>query len=420
MKVPTPIQLAKNVSLYVIPCNIFKTTSINIFIPCELNDNYTYQALIPPVLARGTRLLPDRKSIKRLMQELYGASFSSGVRKLGNKQIMCFDMSFVNDRYIDHSDDLFERSCDFLHEILFDPFMQNGVFRQDYVLQESFNLKQQILSIINDKAEYSAMRLNQVMNPGKSFTKCVYGNANELDNINEQKLFDVYKSVINTNPIDIFVVGDVCPDEIAKKISDKFNFVDRLSLEKYVPEVVIPSKVTNETEHMDVKQGKLNIGFRTNITASHAHYHKLVAFNEIFGGGLNSKLFMNVREKASLCYTVYSAVDKYNGQLFVYTGIDSANYQKAYDIIKEQLLAIINGDISDFEMSAAKKEYRTRLKAVNDSAAAMVNYCYGSIVSGNTASTDEFMELIDSVTKDDVIAIAKSLLEDTVFFLTGN
>ena len=420
MNVPEPIVLAKNVNLYVMPCSIFKTTSINVFIPTELDDDYTYHALIPNVLARGTVSYPDRKAIKRHLQDLYGATVAADVRKYGNKQVMSFGVGVIDDQYIQSEDSLLEQAVEFLRQLIFEPTTENGLFRQDYVVQEAYNLKQQILSIINDKAEYSAMRLNREMNPGKVFTKCVFGDADELDNIDENRLFRVYKSIIATNPVDIFVAGDVDVARVTEIIKNNLVFGDRGSLPEYIPEPVYPTEVKYKQEKMDVKQGKLNIGYRTNMTAQHEDYCKLLMFNEVFGGGLNSKLFMNVREKASLCYTVYSAVDKFNGQLFVYTGIETANYQKAYDIIKEQLQAIIDGDISDFEMEAAVKEYRTRLKAVNDSMAQMVNFCYSNILAGVRISTEEQEQKICSVTKADIVDIAGRIAEDTVFFLTNN
>ncbi len=383
-----------------------------------LNENYTYHALIPRVLARGTAKHPDRKSIKRLMQELYGASFAADIRKLGNKQIMSFGMDVVDDQYI--NSDLFCHAADFLHELIFEPCLEDGLFRQDYVVQESQNLKQQILSIVNDKAEYSAMRLNQIMNEGADFTKCVFGDADELDNIDAQKIYSVYSEIMSTHPVDIFVVGDVDESRVKQIVAEKFNFKNRITLPEYIAENKYPTQVHRQTENMDVKQAKLNIGFRTNITASSSEYVKLCMFNEIFGGGLNSKLFMNVRERASLCYTVYSALDKFNGQLFVYTGINPENDTKAYEIIKEQLRAIIDGDISDFEMEAAQKEYRTRLKAVNDSAAAMVNYTYSNIMVGAETSAEELLDEIMQVTKADIVEMANAIMEDTVFLLTVN
>ena len=171
---------------------------------------------------------------------------------------------------------------------------------------------------------------------------------------------------------------------------------------------------------MDVQQGKLNIGFRTNITQSDPDYYKLLMMNAIFGGSLNSKLFMNVREKASLCYYCSSRVDKFNGQLIVYTGIDVSNYQKAYDIIKEQLQACIDGDITDIEYSAAIKDFESSLKAINDSAASMINYCYSALQAGAIVAPEEYMAGIRKVTKEDIAQIASSIKEDTIYFLKSS
>ena len=411
------IQLADNVNLYIIPCDIYKTTSISIFIPCELNDNYTYHALFPQVLKRGTVLHPDQRSIEMLMQELYGANFGTSVKKYGNKQILSFSMDIADSQYIQSHENLFSYAVNFLHELMFEPVTENGLFRHEYVLQEAFNLKQQIMSIINNKFEYSRKRLIEEMDSGKQYVKCEYGNEKELDNIDPQRLFEVYKDVIDNTPVDIFVAGNIDENEIKSVFADKFNFTNRKALKPYSPDTVIPQSVRFVDEAMDVKQGKLNIGFRTNITAADPDYFKLLMFNAVFGGTVNSKLFMNVREKASLCYDVGSSVDKFNGILTVCTGIEPSNREKAYNIIMEQLSAIINGDISGFEYDSSIKDFRTRAKAIKDSAFAMINFHYGNHMAGLDVSPEEYTELIQNVKKEDIPEIASKIYEDTVYFL---
>ncbi len=419
MNSPTIIKLAENVNLYVINCDIFKTTAIKIFIPCELNENYTYHALIPQILKRGTKKHPDQKSIEILMQDLYGANFFTSIRKYGNKQILSFNMDIIDEQYLLSNEDLLSNAVNFLNELINEPLLENDLFKHEYVLQEAFNLKQQIMSIKNDKTSYSINRLNEEMNPGADFTKCEYGSADELDSIDPHKLICVYKKIISENPIDIFIVGDIDVQK-ARNLFSVFNFNNKKSLATYVPVFYLPENVRYSEELMDVQQGKLNIGFRTNIIQVHQDFYKLLMFNSIFGGSLNSKLFMNVREKASLCYYCSSRVDKFNGQLIVYTGIDVLNYQKAYDIIKEQLQACISGDITDFEYDAAIKDFESSLKSINDSAASMVNYCYSNIQAGVSTTPEEYISNIKKVTKEDIIRIASSLKEDTIYFLKSS
>lgn len=421
MKLPVSSQLAENVNLHVIQCNNFKTTSINIFIPCELaSDVYSLRAAVPYVLARGTQNHPDRKCINKYMKDLYGATYSCGVRKYGFDQILNFSMSIVDDRYVNSSDSLFNHAINFLYELIYEPLQENGAFRQDYIVQERDNLKQQILSIINDKEEYAQFRLNELMNPGEPYTRCVFGDINEIDSINGNTLLNVYNETVFEKPIDIFVVGNVELQYVADSLCKKFNFTTRKPHIYHNVKNVYPQKLNEFKEIANVKQGKLNIGYRTNIKPLSEDYFKLCMFNEIFGGGLNSKLFVNVREKASLCYSVYSSINKFTQQMFVATGIDTSNKQKAYDLINLQLDAIRKGDISDFEMDAAKKEYKTRLRAVTDSAAGAVNFYYSNIIAaGKFVSPEKYNQNTSKVTKDDIIKTAKQIQEDSLFFLTN-
>lgn len=275
------------------------------------------------------------------------------------------------------------------------------------------------MSIINDKDQYGRFRLNQEMNPGKDFTKCVYGNENELDNIDPSKLFDIYKDIINNNPIDIFVVGDVCDEKVQQLFLSKFNFKNRKALPKYIPEKTIPCDVKHINEPMNVKQRKLNIGFKTGITATDDDYFNLMMFNAILGGTVNSKLFMNVREKASLCYYVMSYVDKFNAQLIICTGIDIQNYQKAYDIIKEQIKAIADNDITDSEFDAAVRDFKGKNRAINDSAYSMIMYYYSNMMAGLNISPEEYTKAIENVKKENIHKMASKIYEDTVYFLTS-
>lgn len=410
-------KLAENVDLYVIPTDIFKTVSIRVFIPCELGCDYTYQALIPQVLERGTERFPDQKSIAVYLDELYDAGVSSNVSKYGNKQVLSFRITVINDRFTENSEKLFPEAVKFLKDLIFKPVTENGLFRHDYVLQEAFNLKQQILSNINDKPNYSIKRLNEEMNPGKDFTKNVYGCIEDIESLDETRLFNVYKNIIENNPVSIFVVGDVDFENVKSEISNEFSLKARKALPLYIPDAVIPESTKYVEEKMAISQGRLNIGYRTNITMADDDFFKLVMFNSILGGTVTSKLFANVREKAGLCYSIGSFTDKFNGQLIIYMGIDCKNKDKALELTRAQIKAIANGDISDFEFDAALKDALSELKTINDSSASMTNIRFRGIMAGRVFDESEYRKGLLAVTKDDVIKIASLIKEDTVYFL---
>ncbi len=419
MKKSEPIQLAANVNLYVMPCSIFKTTRIAFFIPSELDSDYSYNALIPAVLRRGCKSYPDQKSIEILTQELYGASLSSGVRKYQSKQVLYFTINFVDGQYLSSGEDLTDKVLGFMYELMNEPVTENGKFRTEYVRQEAFNQKQYVLSLVNDKDAFARQRLLEEMAPGKPFTKCAYGDSKELDNIDEKHLFEVYKRLISENPVDIFVVGDIEPDIIKEKLSSRFRFSDRKALLPFTPEIVRPESVKTREEVMNVKQGRLNIGFRSDIAVSDKEFFDLVMFNAVLGGNVNSKLFTNVREKASLCYNIWSSYDRFTNILTIATGIDCKNRDKAYDIIMEQIKAIADSDISDFEFEASMKDVITRTRTVSDSALSMIFYRYADIMAGVDYPPDEYISKVSSVRKEALPAIASRIYEDTVYFLKG-
>ncbi len=409
------------IEVYKIAAGKFKTSSINFFFNDNLSrESVTSNALIPAVLRRGCNQLKTFRDIALRLEELYGASFDCGVAKKGECQIIQFYMEFVSDKFTLEDSSLFESAFDLLFEIVNAPELENGAFREGYLLQEKDNLKKLIESRMNDKMQYGVERCFEEMCREEPYGIYEYGYVSDLENITSGKLYAQYKKMIEEYPLQVFLAGDLDSgkiDRVIKKLSTMArNQVKKLNccnVEKSV------DTVKNITEKMNVTQGKLTLGFRTNTPPGGADYYSLVVFNGILGGGIHSKLFQNVREKASLAYYSYSRLDRFKGLMVISSGIDMKNKDKAQEIMLEQVKEIRKGNISEYEFESTIKTIETGIKSLMDSQMQIVDFYLSQAVANTSDSFATMAEKIKKVTRQDVIDISSKIQLDTVYFLTG-
>lgn len=411
-------ELGQGVKLHVIPDKKFKTVYISYCFHRDLDEDYTYNALIPAVLKRGCQGYENQKQIGTYLEEQYGALFDVGVQKRGERQILRFTMDLVNEKYIG-KDGLLAQAFYFLDRIITKPLLENSIFKDDYVNQEKENLKNRILAMINDKMQYSMERCIQEMCRGEKYARYVLGNADELNLLDSSKLYSVYEDMIAGSPLDIFVVGDVDTEKISVLVKNSLT-LDRVHT-KIIPETIIKKVGVKEREvieRMDVSQAKLNIGFRTNTSVRDRQYFPLVLYASILGGGPHSKLFINVREKSSLAYYAFARLEKYKGLMLIGSGIDAANYGEALKIIIEQIKEIERGKVSEKEFTAAVNAITTSLMGAKDEPEQLVNYYLGNAVTGVKYTLEDSIHEIQKLKPEDVIEVSNRIKTDTIYLLS--
>jgi predicted Zn-dependent peptidase len=415
------IASVNGIKIFQIKSNKFKTNSINIFFHDDLSkERATKNALLPAVLRRGCEGYPTNRDISLRLEELYGAVFDCGVTKKGESQVIQFYLEFVSDKYAKSGDNLTQKTFDLLLKIITKPIVEKNVFKAEYVEQESKNLKELIEGRINDKVQYAVDKCLEEMCKGEPFGIYDYGSLEELQKINAKNLYEHYKYFLETLPVYVFIYGDLDDNKI-KYIIDGLSAIRRGSV-KTVGKTGIESKVgdvKNITERMNVTQGKLCMGFRTNVSPDSKDYYKLMVYNSILGGGLHSKLFQNVREKAGLAYYVFSRLDKFKGLMVISSGIEIDNRDKAIEIIKKQLEDIKNGNITDYEYEASIKSMETGVKSLIDSQLQVVDFYLSQHIIGKDDGPNDIIEKVKQVTKKDVVDIAEKIKLDTLYFLTS-
>ena len=328
---PDIINIKDNITLHYVPTSKFKTTTFSIYIQRPLTrEETTLNSLLSMVIRRGCPGFEDTKILSRHLDGLYGTAFSTTVRKKGERQVLGAIFQFINDKFLDEDIDIFSEVLKLADSAI----LKQESFKEEYVNQEKENLKQQILSVVNDKRTYASKRCTEIMCNDEAYGISKNGYIDDLDKIDGATLYNHYKNVILKSPVDIFVNGDVDIDSIAQKL--KIMFAD-FNVECTLPEPADVKRnvaeVKKVTEEQQIVQGKLSIGFRTNVYVNDEDYPAMMMYNSILGCGIFSKLFNNVREKLSLCYYASSSVDYLKGIMLINSGIEVSNFQKAYDEI---------------------------------------------------------------------------------------
>ena len=376
-------------------------------------------ALLPAVLLRGTRAYPDMRAITGRLDELYGASVGALVRRVGDYQTTGLHCGFMEDRFALEGDAIFAPMVTLLRQLLTEPILEGEGFCREFVESEKKNLIATIEAERNDKRAYAASRLMKLMCKEDSFGIPRLGEKEQVAEITPESLYDHYQTILRTSAVNLFYVGSSSAETVAQLTKPLLEGIDRQpeKLPEQTPFHACP--VSENEEKMDITQAKLCMGFVTPVTNQSPDFAAMQVCNMIFGGGMTSKLFMNVREKLSLCYSIGSGYHGSKGILTVSAGIDTEQYDKVRQEIFAQLDACCQGDITEDELVAAKEAILSSLRGVTDSPGAIENYCITSTLSGLPLSVPEYMSAVAAVTAQQVAAVAKTLQLHTSFFLKG-
>ena len=366
-------------------------------------------ALLPSVLLRGTRRCPDLRAVTQRLDELYGAAIGPLVRRVGDYQTTGFYCGFMDDRFALPGDQVLRPMLEFVGELLMDSPRENGTFLPEFVESEKKNLISTIESDRNDKRLYAMRRLLRTMCAADSFGIPRLGEIEEVAAITPETLTRHYEKILRTSPVELFYVGSAPAEEVMDAVRPLLAGLARepQSLSAQTAFKSCPGQDLVET--MDVAQGKLCMGFTTPITNRCREFPAMQMLNAILGGGMTSKLFRNVREKMSLCYSIDSAYYGTKGILLASAGIDFDKEEITRREILNQLRACQEGDITDEELGAAREAILSSLRAVQDAPGAIENFYGTAALSGLCLTREEYMQAVEQATREDVVRCAQSL-----------
>lgn len=417
-------QIMPNVVLTCLTTTKFKTgcLSVNLLTPL-CREAASRNALIPMVLCRGTATLPDMAAISSKLDSLYGARIKPVVRKKGEIQVTGLYADFADDAFIPGGSLIVEQMSALMSEMLLMPRTHGGLLFREYVESEREKLLEQIRGRINEKRAYSMQRLCELMCAMEAYATDRLGSETEAENISATELTRHFHDILASSPIEIFYCGSVEPKRVKAALQSAFASLPRSNVEIDLGTDIrmnsLESAPRRFEEEMQVTQGKLAIGFRLGECMEDPNTAAIRVFNAVYGGGVTSKLFMNVREKLSLCYFASSSADLHKGILAVSSGIEFDKYDAALSEILAQLEAVKRGEFSESELLAAKSAVASDYRTVEDSPAALEDFYLNQALIGPDCSPLELAALAEDIKAEEVTAIAKGVECDAIYFLRG-
>lgn len=394
-----------------------KTNTLMIHLVTPLSaETASVNAVIPYILCGSSRNYPTLTLLNKKLSGLYGTVVKGAVSKMGDSQALSLMAGCINNRYTFDGEKITEEMTQILADCLIDPnITENGFAEKDFELKKQ-ELLDDIDAEINEKRSYAFKRANLNIFRNEPAAISVKGDKEHAEKITAVSAYEQYKELLRTAQIEIFFVGasgsESCRDILAEALSK----IDRsYAGDNHSEKSPIKDELCRVTEAHDVAQSKMVMAFKTD----HENSVAMKLMNAIFGATPISKLFMNVREKLSLCYYCSSGYNDKKGVVYVDSGVEHANTGKAEAEILNQLAAVQNGDFSDEEMENARRAIVNSWNGVSDGARSIAEWYFNQSYSGRSDSPEDQINKLMNVTREDVIAAAKSLKLDTVYVLTG-
>lgn len=389
------------------------------FLRCMDREEAAMNALLPAVLLRGTQAHPNLRAITQKLDDLYGASVDTLVRRVGDYQTVGLYCGFIEDGFALPGDQVLEPMVDFLGELLLKPVTQSGIFSREFVESEKRNLITALQTEKNDKRAYAAAQMLRKMCAADTFGIPRLGEEAQVAAITPEGLWQHYRKILLESPIEVFYVGSADENTVAQKLKEMLVPLDRAVREMPEQTAFRDGGGGDYTETMNIAQGKLCMGFVTGITNRSSQFAAMQVLNALFGAGMTSKLFVNVREKMSLCYHIGSGYYATKGIMTVSAGIDCDKEQAVKEEILVQLEACKQGDITREELCAAKEAVLSSLRGIYDSPGSIEGFFSVRAIGGLKWTVEEYYAAVERVSLEDVTRAAQTVQLHTSYFLKG-
>ena len=402
----------------IIENNKFKSTYLTINYLVELKkEEVTENVIWATTLLKATNDNLKTIDLERKFASLYSSTYGVSVEKFENIFSIQFRLEVLNKKYLPNNEDVFEEALKLLTNIIYNPLVVNGGFDPKIVDKQKNIIRDRINAKKDDKRMYALNRCEELLSENKEDVY-LYGRIEDLDKIDEKTAYKQYKKVIENAHIEVIVNGSINDDTekiVNKYIKTTSNTMPKLLNISNDDYTLIKESDTEE----QMTQSILTQGMKIKNYKKEDVY-KYIVYNAILGSGTTSKLFQNVREKASLAYYTFSKFNRFTGKIIICTGIEPKNYDKTVDLVNKQLEIIKNGEITDSEFNTAIKLICNNIKEWNDSQYTIDSfYLTSKIFYEKEINFDDFINEIKKVTKEDVIEVAKNIIPKVVYVIGG-
>lgn len=406
-------------NLHFIKTDIFKTITMKvIFHTPIIKEDITKRNILSDILLQSTKEYKTRRDLTIKSEDLYAADIYTSNQRVGNYIMTSFILQTLNDKYTEENN--FEESIKFLHEIIFNPDVEEERFKEDKLELVKSNATLALNSIKEDAANYSLIRMSEAYDKTSPISYRMTGYLEDLDKITEENLYEYYERMLDNDYVDIFILGDINEKELLPIIKKYFKFkkVKKRKASYYLPNKKPRKRRLFAKETTKNSQSKLAIACPITKMTDYEKNYSLLLANIILGGTGDSKLFKEVREENSLCYTIRSNYNRLDNLMVINAGIDNVNFDKAVELITKNVQDMKKGKFTDLDINVAKEFYKTSAESLMESPSRIINEVLTEEILG-VEPLSERVRKIEKVTKKDIMRACKKINMDTVFLLEG-
>lgn len=415
---PVVTQVGEKLRIVSVNTKEFKTSQITVSMMMPLTLNLAENMVLATGLVHSSKKYETLSKLNSKLENLYGATLSGNAAKRGEGCMVQFSITSVDNKFALDGENISEECLEFLLEVLMNPNAENGAFNEKQLELEKRLAIEDIESELNDKRAYALTRMIEIMCADEAYGISKKEIMNNIKAITPESLYKAWQDLLSKSTIQISLVGNIDISQAENTVRNAFSSINREPAEISTVFVEQAMDVTEKTEDMEVNQSKLVMGFRSGMTDRNDNQYNERIMVDVFGGGPYSRLFMNVREKLSLCYYCSARLLRDKGIIIIQSGIEKENRQKVLDEINVQLDIMKKGEFSNDDFKASKRAICDMMRGVCDTPDG-IDAFVNTMIDEDIITPEEMIENYEKVTFEDVVACAEKMSLDTVYMLSG-
>ena len=209
-------------NLHLIKTNKFKTITIDVdFYRNIKKEEITERNLLKMVLLDSSNNYKTERDLIIESENLYDIKVSSSISRIGNFSNLSFQTKFLNEKYTEK--DMNKESIIFFLDLIFNPNVKNNAFLN--INKQKSKLKQDIISIKDNKVKYSVLKLMEKMKE-KEYSYNTFGYLEDLEDITGEELYTYYEKVLKEDNTALEELLDIISNP--KRVSKENKYQNKL------------------------------------------------------------------------------------------------------------------------------------------------------------------------------------------------
>ena len=413
------MEITKGVRLHFIQSEKFKTNKIRVRFSAPMSkETVAGRVLTASMLETVNTVYPTSQAFRERLANLYGADYSTSLSRRGLVHYLDINLSFVRDKFLSRKNVLTDAMLDFLKASLFSPLVSQNAFDESAFEIEKKNILNDLEAEIENHFYHAHRELDKLFYEEEEMQMPRVGTIELIQKETAASSFAAFQQMLQENQIDFFFIGDFNEVAVREKIQS-FNFAPRQQELQLVYQQEYSNVLREGLEQKDVHQSIIELGYHFPIQYGESEHMPLVVLNALLGGFAHSKLFINLREKEGLAYTISSNFDIFSGMMRIYAGIDRSNRTRTA-LINRQIGDLKRGNFSQEELNQTKKMLRNSVLLAQDRQNTILERAYmASVLGKKFLSLEAWLETLEQVHRDDIIKAAGQLKLQAIYFMEG-